>query len=121
MRLAKWATSTATSSSSSLLTEAMKDSGLSAFHTAIPNTDSRGTTEFSDAEADITRAAGSSSGRYTGEEVRRVIASCCGDPQPPRPHIEKVLSRATSRMGVHLPTGLDRPCPLGTNTRRFCL
>ncbi len=75
IRLAKWATSTATSSSSPLLTEAMKDSGLSAFHTAIPNTDSRGTTEFSDAEADITQAARPSSGRYTGEEVRRVIAS----------------------------------------------
>ena len=49
MRLAKWATSTVMSSSSPLLTEAMKDSGLSAFDTAVLNNDSCSTTEFSDA------------------------------------------------------------------------
>ena len=81
------------------------DNGLLVSDFWVLNTDSCGTTEFSAAAADITEAAGLSSGPYIDNEARRVIACRSVSAQPPREHWTG-LSRATSRSGSAI---VDRP------------
>lgn len=80
------------------------DNGLSVSDIWVLITDSCGTTEFSAAEADITEAAGLSSGPYIDNEARRVIACRSVSAQPPREHFDGVCPAPPALAGLPLST-----------------
>jgi hypothetical protein len=85
------------------------DNGLLVSDIWVLNTDSCGTTEFSAAAADITEAAGLSSGPYIDNGARRVIACRSVSAQPPREHFDGVCPAHPPWRGLPLSTGLGSP------------